>query len=156
MILSIETLDSHWSLDHISRVYMMTGGAIERQNTSGSKTAHLYLVSYDLLCSRCPSQVLARHVCDLLWRPVYTLYPRQKLSILYMHYYLIMLISSIFVIRICIFHTIYKPDRETDRYFIDRNKSHYRLICHSNKRYICTCIYKNVSLLKSYMTIYMV
>ena len=47
-------------------------------------------------------------------------------------------------------------DRQTDRYFIDRNKSHYRLICHSNKRDICTCIYKNVSLLKSYMTIYMV
>ena len=43
----------------------------------------------------------------------------------------------------------------TDRYFIDRNKSHYRLICHSNKRDICTCIYKNVSLLKS-KTIYMV
>ena len=47
-------------------------------------------------------------------------------------------------------------DRQTDRYFIDRNKSHYRLICHSNKRDICTCIYKNVSLLKSYKTIYMV
>ena len=47
-------------------------------------------------------------------------------------------------------------DRQTDRYFIDRNKSHYRLICHGNKRDICTCIYKNVSLLKSYMTIYMV
>ena len=38
--------------------------------------------------------------------------------------------------------------RQTDRYFIDRNKSHYRLICHSSKRDIC--IYKNVSLLKSY------
>ena len=25
------------------------------------------------------------------------------------------------------------PDRQTDRYF-DRNKSHYKLICHSNKR----------------------
>ena len=47
-------------------------------------------------------------------------------------------------------------DRQTDRYFIDRNKSHYRLICHSNKIDICTCIYKNVSLLKLYMTIYMV
>ena len=42
-----------------------------------------------------------------------------------------------------------QTDRQTDRYFIDRNKSHYRLICHSNKRDICTCIYKNVSLLKS-------
>ena len=46
--------------------------------------------------------------------------------------------------------------RQTDRYFIDRNKSHYRLICHSNKRDICTCIYKNVSLLKSYESIYIV
>ena len=45
--------------------------------------------------------------------------------------------------------------RQTNRYFIDRKKSHYRLICHSNKRDICTCIYKSVSLLKSYMTIYM-
>ena len=44
----------------------------------------------------------------------------------------------------------------SDRYFIDRNKSHYRLICHSNKRDICTCIYKNASLLKSYMAMYMV
>ena len=49
-----------------------------------------------------------------------------------------------------------QTDRQTDRYFIDRNKSHYRLICHSNKRDICTCIYKNVSLLKSYITIYIV
>ena len=49
-----------------------------------------------------------------------------------------------------------ESDRQTDRYFIDRNKNHYRLICHSNKRDICTCIYKNASLLKSYMTIYMV
>ena len=40
-----------------------------------------------------------------------------------------------------------QTDRKIDRYFIDRNKSHYRLICHSNKRDICTCIYKNVSLL---------
>ena len=46
--------------------------------------------------------------------------------------------------------------RQTDRYFIDRNKSHYRLICHSNKRDICTCIYKNVSLLKSCESIYIV
>ena len=41
----------------------------------------------------------------------------------------------------------------TDRYFIDRNKSHYRLICHSNhvnESDICTCIYNNVNLLKSY------
>ena len=44
--------------------------------------------------------------------------------------------------------------RQTDRYFIDRNKSHYRLICHSNKRDIYTCIYKNVSLLKSYDNIH--
>ena len=47
-------------------------------------------------------------------------------------------------------------DRQADRYFIVRNKSHYRRICHSNKRDICACIYKNVSLLKSYKTIYMV
>ena len=39
--------------------------------------------------------------------------------------------------------------RQTDRYFIDRNKSHYRLICHSNTRDICTCIYNNVSLLNA-------
>ena len=51
---------------------------------------------------------------------------------------------------------INRTDRQTDRYFIDRNKSHYRLICHSNKRDICKCIYKNVHLLKSYMTIYMI
>ena len=50
----------------------------------------------------------------------------------------------------------YQTDRQTDRYFIDRNKSPYRLICHSNKRDICTCIYKNVSLLKSYESIYIV
>ena len=33
------------------------------------------------------------------------------------------------------------PDQltiQTDRYCIDRNKSHYRLICHSNRRDICT------------------
>ena len=41
-------------------------------------------------------------------------------------------------------------NRQTDIYCIDRNKSHHRRICHSNKRDICTCIYKNVSLLKSY------
>ena len=58
-------------------------------------------------------------------------------------------------IRLHVSH-IAASDRQTDRYFIDRNKSHYRLICHSDKRDICTCIYKNVSLLKSYMTIYMV
>ena len=35
---------------------------------------------------------------------------------------------------------------QTDRYFIDRKKSHYRRICHSNERDICTCtcIYKIV------------
>ena len=38
-----------------------------------------------------------------------------------------------------------QTDRQTDGYFIDRNKSHYRLICHSNKRDICTYIYKNVN-----------
>ena len=47
-------------------------------------------------------------------------------------------------------------NRQTDIYFIDRNKSHYTFICHSNKRDIYTCIYKIVSLGKSYMTIYMV
>ena len=46
------------------------------------------------------------------------------------------------------------PERQADRYFIDRNKSHYRLICHSNERDICTCIYKNVNLLKSYDNIH--
>ena len=47
-----------------------------------------------------------------------------------------------------------QTDRQTYRYFIDRNKSHYRLICHSNKIDICKCIYKNVSLLKSYDNIH--
>ena len=51
-------------------------------------------------------------------------------------------------------HVTKVADRQTDRYFIDRNKNHYRLICHSNKRDICTCIYKNVSLLKSYDNIH--
>ena len=55
-----------------------------------------------------------------------------------------------------IFISLKPSTRQTDRYFIDRNKSHYRLICHSNKRDICTCIYKNVSLLKSYESIYIV
>ena len=51
----------------------------------------------------------------------------------------------------------WQTDRQRDRYFIDRNKSHYRLICHSNKRDICTCIYtRMLVLLKSYMIIYMV
>ena len=33
---------------------------------------------------------------------------------------------------------------------VTEKKSHYRLICHRNERYICTCIYKIVNLLKSY------
>ena len=41
-----------------------------------------------------------------------------------------------------------QTDRQTDRYFIDRNKSHYRLICHSNEIYVHVCIYNNVNLLK--------
>ena len=45
-------------------------------------------------------------------------------------------------------------NRQTDRYFIDKNKSHYRPICHSNERDICTCLYKNVNLLKSYDNIH--
>ena len=40
-------------------------------------------------------------------------------------------------------------DRQADRYVIDRKKSHYRLICDRNERDICTCIYKNVNLIKS-------
>ena len=48
----------------------------------------------------------------------------------------------------------FQTRRQTDRYFIDRNKSHYKLIWHSNKRDICTCIYKNASLLKSYDNIH--
>ena len=35
--------------------------------------------------------------------------------------------------------------RQTNRYFIDRNKSHYRLIRHSSKRDICTCIWYMVN-----------
>ena len=43
-------------------------------------------------------------------------------------------------------------DREVaDRQiFYWQKKSHYRLICHRNERDICTCIYKNLNLLKSY------
>ena len=44
--------------------------------------------------------------------------------------------------------------RQTDKYFIDRKNSHYRLICHSNERDICTCIYKIGNLLKSYDNIH--
>ena len=42
--------------------------------------------------------------------------------------------------------------RQTDRqtYILLTERSHYRLICHRNERYICTCIYKIVNLLKSY------
>ena len=39
--------------------------------------------------------------------------------------------------------------RQTD-ILLTEKKSHYRLICHRNERDICTCIYKIVSLLKSY------
>ena len=49
---------------------------------------------------------------------------------------------------------LYQLHRQTDRYFIDKKKSHYRLICHRNERDICTCIYKIVSLLKSYDNIH--
>ena len=42
----------------------------------------------------------------------------------------------------------FKSGRQTE------TKSHYRLICHRNERDICTCIYKIVSLLKSYDNIH--
>ena len=48
-------------------------------------------------------------------------------------------------------------DRQTDRQtdiLLTEKKSHYRLICHRNERDICTCIYKIVSLLKSYDNIH--
>ena len=45
------------------------------------------------------------------------------------------------------------PDRQTDISLTEK-KSHYRLICHRNERDICTCIYKIVSLLKSYDNIH--
>ena len=45
----------------------------------------------------------------------------------------------------------YMTDRQTD---ILLTESHYRLICHRNERDICTCIYKIVSLLKSYDNIH--
>ena len=45
------------------------------------------------------------------------------------------------------------PDRPTD-ILLTEKKSHYRLICHRNERDICTCIYKIVSLLKSYDNIH--
>ena len=37
---------------------------------------------------------------------------------------------------------------------LTEKKNHYRLICHRNERDICTCIYKIVSLLKSYDNIH--
>ena len=49
------------------------------------------------------------------------------------------------------------PDRQTARQtdiLLTEKKSHYRLICHRNERDICTCIYKIVSLLKSYDNIH--
>ena len=48
-------------------------------------------------------------------------------------------------------HTL--SDRQTD-ILLTEKKSHYRLICHRNERDICTCIYKIVSLLKSYDNIH--
>ena len=48
---------------------------------------------------------------------------------------------------------IYMIDRQTD-ILLTEKKSHYRLICHRNERDICTCIYKIVSLLKSYDNIH--
>ena len=44
-------------------------------------------------------------------------------------------------------------DRQTD-ILLTEKKSHYRLICHRNERDICTCIYKIVSLVKSYDNIH--
>ena len=45
------------------------------------------------------------------------------------------------------------PDRQT-AILLTEKKSHYRPICHRNERDICTCIYKIVSLLKSYDNIH--
>ena len=47
----------------------------------------------------------------------------------------------------------YQTNRQTD-ILLTEKKSHYRLICHRNERDICTCIYKIVSLLKSYDNIH--
>ena len=47
----------------------------------------------------------------------------------------------------------YQTDRRTD-ILLTEKKSHYRHICHRNERDICTCIYKIVSLLKSYDNIH--
>ena len=46
-----------------------------------------------------------------------------------------------------------QTDRQTD-ILLTEKKSHYRLFCHRNERDICTCIYKIVSLLKSYDNIH--
>ena len=46
-----------------------------------------------------------------------------------------------------------QTDRQTD-ILLTEKKSHYKLICHRNERDICTCIYKIVSLLKSYDNIH--
>ena len=53
----------------------------------------------------------------------------------------------------CCFNNIYQTDRQT-YILLTEKKSHYRLICHRNERDICTCIYKIVSLLKSYDNIH--
>ena len=46
-----------------------------------------------------------------------------------------------------------QTDRQTD-ILLTEKKSHNRLICHRDERDICTCIYKIVSLLKSYDNIH--
>ena len=50
-------------------------------------------------------------------------------------------------------NSYYSTDRQTD-ILLTEKKSHYRLICHRNERDICTCIYKIVNLLKSYVNIH--
>ena len=49
---------------------------------------------------------------------------------------------------LCCFPVWYNSERfyiqtyiQTDRYFIDIKKSHYRFICHKNDKNVCTCIY---------------
>ena len=57
------------------------------------------------------------------------------------------------IIRQFTWYRTRQTDRQTD-ILLKEKKSHHRFICHRNERDICTCIYKIVSLLKSYDNIH--
>ena len=59
------------------------------------------------------------------------------------------------MIHVVVYHTTMSGIPYIHTYILlTEKKSHYRLICHRNERDICTCIYKIVSLLKSYDNIH--